>query len=224
MVSNLSNYDTLIISDTHFDSVFDIKRARYLKSLTSGFKTIIINGDLYEGYKVSGKSFIKTWGDFFTRISKDKEIIYLIGNHDSKALLQKDITKVFKTIDKKYTLYLPNSKIKITHRESKNISIDIKYGIQKFPIYLSRILLSINRYEHKQIQLATKRLNEIKYVKNETVFNIKDIKCIYSHSHKPKVNISKKTVNTGFINYGFSSYVAIDSLNGTAKLVKEPYL
>ena len=43
---------------------------------------------------------------------------------------------------------------------------------------------------------------------------------VCGHSHSPEASPEKRYINTGFINYGFSSYLQI---NGKISLIKETY-
>jgi len=70
----------LIISDTHIGSKF-YKKEELLRLLrTKKYDQLILNGDIIEFLK--GPSFTPMVLDIITAIDYNKEIIYVIGNHD----------------------------------------------------------------------------------------------------------------------------------------------
>ena len=71
----------LIISDTHLGSKF-YKKEELLRLLrTKEYDQLILNGDIIEFLK--GPSFTPMALDIITAIDYSKEIIYVIGNHDT---------------------------------------------------------------------------------------------------------------------------------------------
>ena len=75
---------TLVISDTHLDTTFDEKKYAFLRSIIERADRVILNGDFWEGITISFDDFIKSeWKSLFPLL-KQKQTIYLYGNHDRK--------------------------------------------------------------------------------------------------------------------------------------------
>lgn len=71
----------LVISDTHIGSKF-YKKKKLLKLLkTKKYDQLILNGDIIEFLK--GPTFTKIVLDILMAIDPEKEIIYVVGNHDT---------------------------------------------------------------------------------------------------------------------------------------------
>ena len=71
----------LIISDTHIGSKFYRKEALLELLKTKDYDQLILNGDIIEFLK--GPTFEKASLEIFNAIDYCKEIIYIIGNHDT---------------------------------------------------------------------------------------------------------------------------------------------
>jgi predicted phosphodiesterase len=72
---------TLILSDTHIGESFVPERAQALIQICQKHDQIILNGDFLDDFWDFKKTTKSEWKDFFN-VLKQKEVIYLFGNHD----------------------------------------------------------------------------------------------------------------------------------------------
>jgi predicted MPP superfamily phosphohydrolase len=73
---------TLIFSDTHLTKGFNRKKYEFLREIIEPVDRVIINGDFWDGYLTSFDKFVNSeWQKLFPLL-KEKQTIYLYGNHD----------------------------------------------------------------------------------------------------------------------------------------------
>ena len=75
----------IIISDTHIGSKFYREKELYDFLDSEDYDQLILNGDIIEFLKIP--TFTQGCMEIIKKVDYEKEIIYIIGNHD-KALAQ----------------------------------------------------------------------------------------------------------------------------------------
>jgi len=89
--------NTIIFSDTHLTEIYNPQFFSILKQVISQADRIIINGDFWDGYLTDFNSFINSeWKNLFPLL-KQKNTIYIYGNHDPK-LINDQRTQLFSNI------------------------------------------------------------------------------------------------------------------------------
>ena len=217
----------LVISDTHL-SKFDQSKFDFLKKIISKSDRVIINGDLIEGWLISGEEFVNSrWSQLFPLLL-EKETVYIRGNHEKSITL--DIANCFSV--KFFDIYqdcIENQKFVFEHGHrilSENKSVLIKLYDWIIGLNIISILWSLIRLEDllcilfptlSQQNFLGKKQNIV--LKN--YHNRKDTFLITSHTHTPELNIKDKFANTGRIRRGSASYILIN--NGNVELIKTQY-
>ncbi len=205
----------LVFSDTHFDNTFDDNLYKNIESIINNHDKVIILGDLFEGYKINFKDFLKSdWSNLFPLL-KSKHSIYIPGNHDPIDLIDIDKAKLFcDEIIPNYEISTKFGKYKIIHGNEFSLTPDKKYKVYKFPLFIRKLALLINNYENNQKIYAKFIKKNFKKIENYKIKKLKNINktnywLISGHEHFPLIIENKKYINTGFIKYGFMSYLTI---------------
>lgn len=72
----------IVFSDTHLTDIYNHKIYEKLQKIISDADKVIINGDFWEGMKISFDYFLQTeWNKLFPLL-KEKKTVYITGNHD----------------------------------------------------------------------------------------------------------------------------------------------
>ncbi|MFA5776490.1 MAG: metallophosphoesterase family protein [Patescibacteria group bacterium] len=222
---------TLVFSDTHFTKKFHQRQFDALKKLISESDKIIINGDFWEGFSISFDEFLKSeWNKLFPLL-KQKDTVYIYGNHDDKVFSDNRIYQFCNKAADEYCMDTPKQKYLFRHGQ------DIL-----FP-----------KYSHDRHQKNIKRAGSFwikMYIKitrfiQNTIFNLlgayalpfffnyisKDLRnktsslqylLVCGHTHRPYLNKKNNFIDTGFFDYGWANYLIIDDL-GNFTIVNERY-
>lgn len=211
----------LILSDIHFRKKFEKKKMEYLIKLINGFENIIINGDLYEARYIKPKTMIEGPYKPLMEILKNRNTIYIYGNHDPKRKSE----ELAKYISKNQYDYL---KLKIGencyHIEHGH---RLGFGIDNTPDLVFRIIDEVSYQIQKYFDFLTVFLggkwNKV-ILKHRRLTNIiKDFETlIVGHTHVKTIDFTNKFVNGGYIKYGRGSYLIITE-NGNTELLNVKY-
>lgn len=218
--------NTIIVSDLHLTPKFDQKKFNYLQNLFQSADKLIINGDFWSYYYCDFVDFLESeWQKLFP-IMLEKACVYVHGNHDRKEWCNEN-TRLFSVeTHERYSF------------KQNGITFNVQHGhlISKMSVKNDSLIKTIKKYHldkynyaiHNMIinELGNKIYSKIglplnkwykKYLKK---YIPRDEFLICGHSHSPEESLQKRYLNTGFINYGYSSYLQI---NGHISLVKENY-
>ena len=217
---------TIIFSDTHLTDRFDKKTYDFLTKLINKADQIIINGDFWDAFSTTFDKFINSqWQGLFPLL-KEKQTVYLYGNHDRKefsdsrvnyfSITQKQqhfaITNPKKLIIKHGHQYTPSIEnfIQNDHIVSflnKGYGIAEKYALKIFGRGFFRYTL-YRAFTFKMLRHARKYL--------------KDDECLVcGHSHSAEFMPERKYINSGFIRHGLAQYLVLE--NKKIRFVEERY-
>lgn len=220
-----------VISDTHLGSKYDKSLFRYLQNIIENHDKILILGDFWESYQITLEQFIKSpWNKLF-KMLKNKKAIYIWGNHDYK-INDRLVYNFCNMYCESYTLKWKGQVLNFEHgHKYYSETKDQKYKIRLLPTFITKNLLKINGFEqhnrneandyieslsqNKPLRDADKN-NRMKYGRKEP-----DVWLITGHTHRPEIDYVHKYINTGFISYGFGSYLQIT--NNKLNLIVEKY-
>jgi len=214
-----------ILSDTHLTTKFDERKLNYLKSLFLKHDQIIINGDFWSYYSCTFDEFLKSkWSRLFP-VMKDKTI-YIYGNHDREKWCDERVGEFCKSAADSYILSMENTKLIVMH--GHKIATD---SVQNEPYLKIQRFLDIDKYnyfiqekivKHVGLGFYTKLGQRINSKQKSYAKGLEDKETLVAaHSHTPEFSPKDKYINTGFINYGFSSYLKI--FEGNMTLAMETY-
>ncbi len=213
---------TLVVSDLHLlkfrFTQFDRKKLAYLKDLFSKADRIIINGDLWCSYTNTFGQFYKSkWRELFP-ILKEKHTIYISGNHDDYKYFDermyefcdqyvKDLHYKDAESDKKY--YFIHGHQMLPQKYSKHPGTKGQfwsYAAQK--LVFKVVGVKAHRLFHTKISKFHKIFRE--WIKD----NLKKNEIlVVGHTHLPEFDLDGQFINTGFIAFGFASYLWIEDGN-----------
>jgi len=218
--------NTLVVSDLHLTPKFNKRKFNYLKKLFQKADRIIVNGDLWCYYYCNFADFLKSeWRKLFP-VMLEKGCIYIHGNHDRKKWCNEN-TRLFSvaTYDR-YSFKQNGNTFNIQHghlilnkpiRNETFIKYLKKYRVAKPYYALQNIIINKLGYNIYNIIGVPYNKGHKKYHK-KFIPNGEFLVC--GHSHLPEGSLERGYINTGFIDYGSSSYLLI---NDKISLVKESY-
>jgi len=224
----------LVISDTHLTNRFIPKKYFILEELIRNSDKVIINGDFWDFWYLTFDQFINSqWKGLFPLL-KQKDTVYVWGNHDPKDRCTQDVSlfsniqsdNYFEEIDgNKYRFrhghnYLFGKKTKFLEKYDKFIGGIEKYKLSRFLFYLiyysERFLMRV--FGPTLITKSKVALNNNLLLKERDSF---EEWFIFGHTHGAEIDFQKKFINTGCIINHTVSYLLIE--NGEPRLLSSKY-
>lgn len=220
-----------VISDTHLGNQFDKSLFKYLKNIILKHDKILILGDFWESYQITLKQFINSpWKKLF-KMLKSKKAIYIWGNHDYRT----KNNLVYSFCDmycESYSLKWKDQVFNFEHgHQYYTDTKDQKCKIRLLPTFITKYLLKINGFEQHNKNEADDYIESLLQNKplrdpdknNRMKHNSKgpNVWLITGHTHRPEIDYSNRYINTGFISYGFGSYLQIT--DNKLNLIVEKY-
>lgn len=218
---------TIVISDTHLGK-YNRETDIFLRDLIKDFDRVIINGDFFDSWLVTFEEFVKSEYNELFDMLREKETIYIFGNHDQKESVDSMLLKEFAD----YEGYQYQTKIgkEVYHFEHGHKFI--KKMDNKFYILWGKFLdlipkpfralfykLSVLGYKITPKKISE---NSIGFKRNEFIKRTKpsDIYYVVGDTHVPVIDMENKYINTGCIIENLVSYLVIDDI-GRPKLVRK---
>ena len=205
----------LIVSDTHIGSRFCRKRELINLLREKEYDQLILNGDIIEFLKIP--TFTPLVIDLFASIDFNKEVIYVVGNHDIS--LSGLIGQSFKNIKfvKEYCFEEGGRKFRIEHGDKYQKGIVHRRSIMKFVSFFQDMIekaLNINLSAwYTKLKFNKRKIKRLWDIMDEN----RDVDVlVVGHTHVPEVIIwinSEEEIKT-YVNTGdwvtHSTYVEID--------------
>lgn len=214
----------LVISDIHLTHRFKKRKYNFLKGLISKYDKVIICGDFWSAYSCTFDRFLDSkWNQIFPLL-KQKNTVYLYGNHDRKRWNDKRVYRFCKQARKAYSLTIGEVTYHFTHGveylvDSINNEIFMylhrKLGLDYISSLLDKIALKILGFD-KYINFA-REMNEIQKFSVSLDTRVS----VMGHTHSPEIDLENGYVNLGFINNGYASYLEIEDRE--CRLIKTKY-
>lgn len=225
-INNSVQNNTIIVSDLHLTPQFDKRKFNYLQNLFRKADRLIVNGDFWSYYYCDFVDFVESeWRKLFP-VMLNKNCIYIHGNHDRKEWCDEN-TRLFSVENhEKYSLKQNGTTFNIQHghliskmsvKNKAIIKFIKKHHLDKYNYAIHKLI--VNKLGGKFYSKPGKILNK-KYKKFVKKFIPYGEFLVCGHSHSPEGSSNRRYINTGFINYGYSSYLEI---NGKISLIKETY-
>lgn len=219
---------TLIFSDTHLDKHFERSKYTRLRELISQSDQVIINGDFWEGYGMSFDEFLSTqWASLFPLL-KQKNTVYIYGNHDKKQFSDDRVYWFCNTVALQYEMTVNGTTYIFEHGDRFASKIDGKLGIErakKISFLLSEWLqkkfvqiLGINglRILFGQLNPHIKRKINIEFQnKGNFVY-------VCGHTDCAEIDLPNHFANGGICKFGYLQYLTLDE-NGQLHAYNETY-
>jgi len=211
----------IVISDTHIGSRFykSIELLELLKSIE--YDQIILAGDIIDFIKIP--VFTERCIEILSSIDREKEVIYVVGNHDESLveLVGKEMLGI--KFVKKYEFEEGNRKFRVEHGDEYNTGFLHKKLFVKFVSLVQNVLEKIFDFDfstwwterHIRKHKLRSIIDILKYNEDVDVF-------IMGHTHNPEALIwvdSDQNIKT-YINSGdwvtHQTYVTIN--DGVSRL------
>lgn len=216
----------LVISDTHLSLPFDIEKYHLLKRIISKSDQVIINGDFWEGFLLTFDEFFNSkWSKLFPLL-KEKNTVYIFGNHDKKKYSDTEKIKEFSTIQTDRYVYKKDGKTYVFEHGDRFMPFEKKEINIKDPKVKKQLRRS-NKIEKTVVKLfgsSYQRLFKIfniilrkrarRELENNELF-------FCGHTHIHEINHKNKFYNTGMIKHGLAQYIYIE--NGEIISMNERY-
>jgi UDP-2,3-diacylglucosamine pyrophosphatase LpxH len=176
---------------------------------------VIINGDFWDGYKISFDKFVNSkWAELFPLL-KQKHTIYIWGNHDSPDRVDNRVSWFSDMHVPNYALRVNGYELVIEHGHR----LDPIFGVSHPP----RILKPIN-YGYMGIEGASMRINHRLgkfFFLNKSFVNLLHKRyarkhmlphqiLVCGHSHRPAYSLENKYINLGDVYNHVASYAIVD--------------
>jgi len=217
---------TLVISDTHLGLPFDEKKYALLTHIISEADKVIINGDFWEGFLLSFDEFFSSdWNKLFPLL-KEKQAVYLFGNHDAKEYNNLEKVKAFSILQAE----------RYTFEENGNIFI-FEHGHRLLPTEKEPLDINNPKFKKAVRRMDSLEKNFVKYggrtyqyliwffnsiIKGRVSRNLAKNEFFFcGHTHIHEINHKKRFYNTGIIKHGLAQYIYIE--NGEIIPKKERY-
>lgn len=219
---------TLVFSDTHLGR-YDGDKDRFLRELISNYERIIINGDFYDSWSVEFAQFVNNEYPQLISLLKNKETIYILGNHDSIEKVDARLIEDFSIYyGDQYEISIGNELFHFEHGHKfvdtmDNLLYKVYFSlIDLLPKFLRRTLYKFSMLGYRlfperigRARVGIKRNRIIKKVKP------RDKYYVVGDTHVAEHDKECKFINTGCILGNHTSYITIDS-KGAPTLVKAP--
>jgi len=218
---------TIIFSDTHLTQYFSTRKFNYLKKIITQADRVIIVGDFWDAFVSSFDDFIKSGWSVLFPLLRDKDAIYVFGNHDLKEWCNKRVALFSVCQADSLELETGGFKLHIEHGHRIAPDYDTKFPWLRSLYLAIRPLIGTANFLKFRLKLAFRRGQLTPSPKNEKMKswcrkNLKGNQIgVFGHSHAPELDLTARFANAGFILFGYASYLKIE--NGEIALVEERY-
>ncbi len=226
---------TLIFSDTHLTKKFDQKKFNFLVKIVNRADKVIINGDFWDSWFTTFDSFIQSkWKNIFPFLL-EKKTTYVYGNHDQKYKSGSRVKLFSVESTNKYVFKINEETFVIEHGDvilkSYRSRVLEKYDLvlkKTDGLFIGKVIrIILHGFEWLGFKVIGENLmtqSLISRKKNSQL--VLSNRCsknwlICGDTHMAGINYKYRFANTGFIGYGYASYLIID--NGKVSLHKEKY-
>ncbi len=208
---------TVVFSDSHLNLPFDEKKYRFIEAIVKDADKVIINGDFWEGLRISFDQFIDSPYKHLFPILKSKDTVYIYGNHDEEEFSDKRTTLFANHTSESYSFQVNGSRLVFKHGDQ--YAFVIGKTKSKPPLKGHRKVISnvinatekviIRKMGKKALRQVLGRYNSIIKNKVKKELNANDI-FVCGHTHLAEFNLKEKFINTGLIKHGLGQYMVIE--------------
>lgn len=206
---------TLIISDTHLTTVFDLRKYQCLRKIISKYDRLIINGDFWDRYFCTFQEFVSSkWQKLFPMM-KSKKAIYITGNHDPIRLVSEKANSFCNSVCEQYFVEGEKYRFQIEHGHKIIPSPEILYPHLFDYKFIAKINTAINtvciKIMGKRWYKIRNRVANLK-CKDWTEANLKQNEfLILGHTHFQECDMRAHYANSGVINHGLLQYLVVEN-------------
>ncbi len=215
----------LVFSDTHLTLPFDEKKFNFLKSIINKADRVIINGDFWDGYFIPFREFMDSpWKNLFTLL-KQKETVYIFGNHDRERFSTKEISAFSNLQTNKYSLKI-NDKTFIFEHGNRLVPLENgDVAVAGMPNFMTKFAEQVEKFIIKTGGALYQKglLHYNRRIKDQIKLELKSNEYfVCGHTHCAEIDHENRFINTGIIKHGLAQYMFIT--NGVLNPRQEKYL
>ncbi len=200
----------LVISDVHLTEKFDERKYNFLKKIISSADRVILNGDFWDGYLTTFNRFILSKWSMLFPLLKEKNAIYLFGNHDKKEFSDQRTSLFSDQQGYIYKVRLDNKTYIFQHGHLISPSLEDKIGSRLIAFFFTVIVhLVLSKIFHFL------RWNPFRFISVKENNNLKNFTkskkstYFFGHTHLAEKDLLHNYVNSGYIDNGVAQYVLI---------------
>jgi len=204
----------LVISDTHLNLPVDENKFELLKQIISDADQVIINGDFWEGFLLEFDEFFSSsWSRLFPPL-KEKQAVYIFGNHDDISRNDPSRISAFSDIQtKRYEYSFGDTRYIFEHGHrficpEKYLSAIGKVRFQKSVRRIDSVEKLCIGLFGRMYQKPILRLNRIMKKKLKKELKPHEI-FICGHTHAAEYNPAEQYINSGVMKHGLAQYLII---------------
>ena len=204
----------VVFSDTHLGLPFEEKKFNFLATIIQNSDQVIINGDFWEGHLIAFNDFVESpWKDLFPLL-KEKNTIYIHGNHDKQELTDERSALFSNTQTDRYILKLKDKSLILEHGDRLAF-------LPKRPKFFTRRAMAI---EKMMIRKAGDKIHKIiggklnRKIKKALKLELGENEIyICGHTHYAEIDKNSQFINSGIIRHGIAQYLLIENDRIVAK-------
>lgn len=217
----------LVLSDTHLGLPFESAKYHRLKELISQSTQVVINGDFWEGYAMTFDSFLTSdWRNLFPLL-KERNAIYLYGNHDKKPLSDERVMQFCTQAQESYELTVAGKLFHFEHGNRLAPKYDDRHGLIRpnrfgfmFISWVGTCFVSLFGLRVMWKLYGTLNAKIKKQLPHE--LNHKIAWAVFGHTHCQEIDEGAHFANGGVCKYGYLQYLTI-SKEGALQSHEERY-
>jgi len=173
--------------------------------------TVIINGDFWDSYFVSFEEFLNSeWQKLFSLL-KQKHAVYIYGNHDPQAKISKGYLQFADKAAAFFEFKSGGRTFYVEHGDRLSKPLQDRLSWLKLPLFIKKVH---NFSEYLSAKMLKNR-TPANYFKARSLFararkgKEKEVALVLAHSHLPVKDDKNNNYGTGYIGYGYGSYLLV---------------
>lgn len=214
----------IIFSDTHLSKKFEPKKFNFLRKIIKKADQVVINGDFWDyGHNIFHDFVNSKWSELFPLL-KEKNTIYLYGNHDPIELSDERVSLFSVKQGDMCQLKVGDKELLVRHGHKLAPTFDLAW-----PRVFSRrkVIRLINLINQIGIFLAGKY-----YLRSYQAYGNRRTKTfsadladnqflVCGHTHALHEGADHQFINIGVVNWSLAQYLLLEE--GKIKLMDERY-
>jgi predicted phosphodiesterase len=204
----------IIVSDLHLTDWFDEVQADFLQTLFRSADQIILNGDFWDGLMIPFEKFVTSeWKKQLFPLLKQKQALYLYGNHDDKEFCDERVALFSTRQAKQQQLAFGEYTLQVEHGEEfypfhEKMPFLPQAKLLHYVIVWIERLVQVTLGLHFLQQHFYHRLSTDMAAAAKPTLGSKTI-LVCGHTHNPEINLPEQYINGGFTKHGISQFIEI---------------
>lgn len=225
---------TLVFSDTHLSSKFDLRKYNFLCRIINSADRVIINGDFWDGWITSFDQFVNSKWRLIFPLLLSKNTLYIHGNHDTEDLCDQRTSLFSVTTTQQYTTTILGHRYVFHHGHDIANSycnklmfyyakmLDITNG-KRVGVIIRRIMTFLGNIGYHIVGIKRITSSAIPRKRNQLLKDSfsDDSWHIFGDTHCAELDAPHSFANSGCTIQGYGSYLMID--NGQVSLHQDYY-